>query len=79
MSFAKVFKGLLILITNPGLTLTLADVKTVMANKGNAPMGIGIGSGGAVEAAQSYYSTLETTIDGAGMSSSTLVVLTDFD
>ena len=34
------------MITNPGLiNLDFADVKTVMANKGNALMGIGIGSG----------------------------------
>ena len=47
----------------------LADVKTVMANKGNALMGIGIGSGEEriVEAARKaiYSPLLETTIDGA--------------
>ena len=58
------------LITNPGLiNLDFADVKTVMANKGNALMGIGIGSGEEriVEAARKaiYSPLLETTIDGA--------------
>ena len=39
-------QGITDLITNPGLiNLDFADVKTVMANKGNALMGIGIGSG----------------------------------
>ncbi|MDN8756691.1 cell division protein FtsZ, partial [Staphylococcus aureus] len=37
-------QGITDLITNPGLiNLDFADVKTVMANKGNALMGIGIG------------------------------------
>ena len=64
------FKGITDLITNPGLiNLDFADVKTVMANKGNALMGIGIGSGEerVVEAARKaiYSPLLETTIDGA--------------
>ena len=63
-------QGLTDLITNPGLiNLDFADVKTVMANKGNALMGIGIGSGEerVVEAARKaiYSPLLETTIDGA--------------
>ena len=58
-------QGITDLITNPGLiNLDFADVKTVMANKGNALMGIGIGSG--EEARKAIYSPLlETTIDGA--------------
>lgn len=63
-------QGITDLITNPGLiNLDFADVKTVMANKGNALMGIGIGSGDEriVEAARRaiYSPLLETTIDGA--------------
>ncbi|KXT75757.1 cell division protein FtsZ [Streptococcus sp. DD12] len=63
-------QGITDLITNPGLiNLDFADVKTVMANKGNALMGIGIGSGEEriVEAARRaiYSPLLETTIDGA--------------
>ncbi|MBJ8349681.1 cell division protein FtsZ [Streptococcus zalophi] len=63
-------QGISDLITNPGLiNLDFADVKTVMANKGNALMGIGIGSGEEriVEAARKaiYSPLLETTIDGA--------------
>jgi len=63
-------QGITDLITNPGLiNLDFADVKTVMANKGNALMGIGIGSGEEriVEAARKaiYSPLLETTIDGA--------------
>ena len=63
-------QGITDLITNPGLiNLDFADVKTVMANKGNALMGIGIGSGEerVIEAARkaSYSPLLETTIDGA--------------
>ena len=62
-------QGITDLITNPGLiNLDFADVKTVMANKGNALMGIGIGSGEEriVEAARKAISPLlETTIDGA--------------
>ncbi|MFV8214619.1 cell division protein FtsZ, partial [Streptococcus pluranimalium] len=63
-------QGITDLITSPGLiNLDFADVKTVMANKGNALMGIGIGSGEEriVEAARKaiYSPLLETTIDGA--------------
>ena len=63
-------QGIKDLITNPGLiNLDFADVKTVMANKGNALMGIGIGSGEEriTEAARKaiYSPLLETTIDGA--------------
>ena len=63
-------QGITDLITNPGLiNLDFADVKTVMANKGNALMGIGIGSveERVVEAARKaiYSPLLETTIDGA--------------
>ncbi|MFS1664558.1 cell division protein FtsZ [Streptococcus sp. zg-JUN1979] len=63
-------QGITDLITNPGLiNLDFADVKTVMANKGNALMGIGIGSGEEriTEAARKaiYSPLLETTIDGA--------------
>ena len=63
-------QGITDLITTPGLiNLDFADVKTVMANKGNALMGIGIGSGEEriVEAARKaiYSPLLETTIDGA--------------
>lgn len=63
-------QGITDLITNPGLiNLDFADVKTVMENKGNALMGIGIGSGEerVVEAARRaiYSPLLETTIDGA--------------
>lgn len=63
-------QGITDLITNPGLiNLDFADVKTVMANKGNALMGIGIGSGEEriVEAGRKaiYSPLLETTIDGA--------------
>ncbi len=63
-------QGITDLITSPGLiNLDFADVKTVMASKGNALMGIGIGSGEerVVEAARKaiYSPLLETTIDGA--------------
>ena len=63
-------QGITDLITNPGLiNLDFADVKTVMANKWNALMGIGIGSGEEriTEAARKaiYSPLLETTIDGA--------------
>ena len=63
-------QGITDLITNPGLiNLDFADVKTVMANNGNALMGIGIGSGEerVIEAARKaiYSPLLETTIDGA--------------
>ncbi|KXT79288.1 Cell division protein FtsZ [Streptococcus sp. DD13] len=63
-------QGITDLITHPGLiNLDFADVKTVMAEKGNALMGIGIGSGEdrIIEAARKaiYSPLLETTIDGA--------------
>ena len=63
-------QGISDLITSPGLiNLDFADVKSVMENKGNALMGIGIGSGEerVVEAARKaiYSPLLETTIDGA--------------
>lgn len=63
-------QGISDLITNPGLiNLDFADVKTVMENKGNALMGIGIGTGDerVTEAARKaiYSPLLETTIDGA--------------
>ena len=63
-------QGITDLITNPGLiNLDFADVKTVMQDKGNALMGIGIGSGEerVMEAARKaiYSPLLETTIDGA--------------
>ena len=63
-------QGITDLITSPGLiNLDFADVKTVMADKGNALMGIGIGSGEerVIEAARKaiYSPLLETTIDGA--------------
>ena len=63
-------QGITDLITSPGLiNLDFADVKTVMENKGNALMGIGIGNGEerVIEAARKaiYSPLLETTIDGA--------------
>ena len=63
-------QGITDLISEIGtINLDFADVKTVMANKGNALMGIGIGSGEEriVEAARKaiYSPLLETTIDGA--------------
>lgn len=63
-------QGITDLITSPGLiNLDFADVKTVMANKGNALMGIGIGTGEEriIEASRKaiYSPLLETTIDGA--------------
>ena len=63
-------QGITDLITSPGLiNLDFADVKTVMADKGNALMGIGVGSGEerVIEAARKaiYSPLLETTIDGA--------------
>lgn len=63
-------QGITDLITHPGLiNLDFADVKTVMENKGNALMGIGIGTGEdrVIEAARKaiYSPLLETTIDGA--------------
>ena len=67
------------MITNPGLiNLDFADVKTVMANKGNALMGIGIGSGEerVVEAARKaiYSPLLEQLLTVLRMLSSTLLV-----
>ena len=61
-------QGITDLITSPGLiNLDFADVKTVMADKGNALMGIGVGSGEerVIEAARKaiYSPLLETTID----------------
>ncbi|MEI4398010.1 cell division protein FtsZ, partial [Streptococcus agalactiae] len=58
------------LITSRALVnLDFANVKTVMADKGNALMGIGVGSGEerVIEAARKaiYSPLLETTIDGA--------------
>lgn len=63
-------QGITDLITHPGLiNLDFADVKSVMAEKGNALMGIGIGTGEerVIEAARKaiYSPLLETTIDGA--------------
>ena len=63
-------QGITDLITSPGLiNLDFADVKTVMENKGNALMGIGVGNGEerVIEAARKaiYSPLLETTIDGA--------------
>ena len=63
-------QGITDLITSPGLiNLDFADVKTVMANKGDALMGIGLGNGEerVIEAARKaiYSPLLETTIDGA--------------
>ena len=63
-------QGITDLITNPGLiNLDFADVKSVMENKGNALMGIGVGTGEerVLEAARKaiYSPLLETTIDGA--------------
>ena len=63
-------QGITDLITSPGLiNLDFADVKTVMENKGNALMGIGVGTGEerVIEAARKaiYSPLLETTIDGA--------------
>ncbi|TQR16480.1 cell division protein FtsZ [Psychrobacillus vulpis] len=63
-------QGISELIAVPGLiNLDFADVKTIMANKGAASMGIGISSGEnrASEAAKKAISSplLETSIDGA--------------
>ena len=63
-------QGITDLINVPSLiNLDFADVKTVMENKGNALMGIGVGSGEerVIEAARKaiYSPLLETTIDGA--------------
>ena len=46
MFFTQGVQGITDLITSPGLiNLDFADVRTVIADKGNALMGIGIGSG----------------------------------
>jgi cell division protein FtsZ len=64
-------QGISDLITNPGalINLDFADVKTVMANKGDALMGIGEASGEdrVIEATRKaiYSPLLETTIEGA--------------
>lgn len=63
-------QGISEIISVPGLiNVDFADVKTVMANKGTALMGIGIASGEnrAVEAARKaiHSKLLEVTIDGA--------------
>jgi cell division protein FtsZ len=63
-------QGISDLIAVPGLiNLDFADVKTIMANKGSALMGIGVSAGEnrAAEAAKKAISSplLETSIDGA--------------
>lgn len=63
-------QGIAEIVAIPGLiNLDFADIKTVMANKGTALMGIGIASGEnrAVEAAMAAINSplLETDIDGA--------------
>ncbi|HWK25270.1 MAG TPA: cell division protein FtsZ [Solirubrobacter sp.] len=63
-------QGISDLITLPGLiNLDFADVRTIMAEAGNALLGIGMGTGEkrAVEAAAQATSSplLETTLDGA--------------
>lgn len=63
-------QGISDLIAKPGLiNVDFADVKTIMADKGSALMGIGIATGEnrAVEAAKKAISSplLETSIDGA--------------
>jgi cell division protein FtsZ len=63
-------QGISDLITLPGLiNLDFADVRTIMAEAGNALLGIGMGTGDkrAVDAAQAATSSplLETTLDGA--------------
>ena len=63
-------QGVTDLITNPGMiNLDFADVKTVMENKGDALMGIGVASGEdrVIEATRKaiYSPLLETTIEGA--------------
>ena len=63
-------QGVTDLITNPGMiNLDFADVKTVMANKGDALMGIGVATGEdrVMEATRKaiYSPLLETTIEGA--------------
>ena len=66
----KAVQGIAEIIAVPGLiNVDFADVKTVMANKGTALLGIGIGTGKdrAVEAARRavHSKLLEVTIDGA--------------
>jgi cell division protein FtsZ len=63
-------QGISDLITLPGLiNLDFADVRTIMANAGNALLGIGMGAGDkrAVDAAAKATSSplLETTLEGA--------------
>jgi cell division protein FtsZ len=63
-------QGISDLITLPGLiNLDFADVRTIMADAGNALLGIGMGTGDkrALEAAQQAVSSplLETSVDGA--------------
>jgi cell division protein FtsZ len=63
-------QGISDLITLPGLiNLDFADVRTIMADAGNALLGIGMGTGDkrAVEAAEKATSSplLETTLEGA--------------
>jgi cell division protein FtsZ len=63
-------QGISDLITLPGLiNLDFADVRTIMADAGNALLGIGMGTGDkrAVEAAEAATSSplLETTLEGA--------------
>jgi cell division protein FtsZ len=63
-------QGISDLIATPGLiNLDFADVKTIMANKGSALMGIGVAAGEnrATEAAKKAISSplLETSLDGA--------------
>ena len=66
----KAVQGIAEIIAVPGLiNVDFADVKTVMANKGTALLGIGVGQGKdrAVEAARRavHSKLLEVTIDGA--------------
>ena len=66
----KAVQGIAEIIAVPGLiNVDFADVKTVMANKGTALLGIGVGHGKdrAVEAARRavHSKLLEVTIDGA--------------
>ena len=70
-------QGISDLITTTGLiNLDFADVKTIMSDQGEAIMGIGVGSGEnrAVEAVDGaiHSALLETSIDGARASCSTL-------
>jgi cell division protein FtsZ len=58
-------QGISDLITTTGLiNLDFADVKTIMSDQGEAIMGIGVGSGEAVDGAI-HSALLETSIDGA--------------